>query len=234
MIGGGFTGAAVATHLALRTSRRIEVDVIEPRGMLGGGVAYSSLDPAHRTNVAATRMSLFSDDDGHFERWLRDSTARWRDDPDAELPDGRIYPRRSRRSGGMSRNTWTSRRIGRAGITHVRDRAVEVSRGGGLDCRARLGTAIAADVVVLAVSHPPPVRRPARPSSSGRYPKFVADPWALDALKSISPIDTVIIMGTALSMADVVASLELRGHRGRIVAFSRRGLRLPRPCRIGP
>jgi uncharacterized NAD(P)/FAD-binding protein YdhS len=170
VIGGGFTGAAVATHLALRTSRRIEVDVIEPRGMLGGGVAYSSLDPAHRTNVAATRMSLFSDDDGHFTRWLRDVGA-LRDDPDAELLDGRIYPRRSVFGRYVRETLDNAAASGRARIAHVRDRAVEVSRGPsgwtvGLASERRL----AADVVVLAVSHPPPVTPPALARQLGRYP----------------------------------------------------------------
>ena len=107
----------------------------------------------------------------------------------------------------------------------MRDRAVDVSR---VESGWTIGLAskrrIAADVVVLAVSHPPPVAPPELVRQLGQYPKFVANPWALDALKPINPIDTVIIMGTALSMADVVASLDLRGHRGRILAFSRRGL----------
>ena len=127
VIGGGFTGAAVATHLALRTSRPIEVDVVEPLGALGGGVAYSSLDPAHRTNVAATRMSLFSDDDGHFARWLRECGA-LSDDPIAELPDGRIYPRRSVFGRYVKETLNNAAASGRASIVHVRDRAIDVSR----------------------------------------------------------------------------------------------------------
>ena len=70
IIGGGFTGSAIAVHLARHAIAPLAITIFEPRASLGGGVAYSSRDPAHRTNVAAARMSLYSDDESHFERWL--------------------------------------------------------------------------------------------------------------------------------------------------------------------
>jgi Uncharacterized protein conserved in bacteria len=48
------------------------------------------------------------------------------------------------------------------------------------------------------------------------------------ALENIPPEANVAIVGTALSMADVVASLTRLGHRGKLLAFSRHGL-LSRP-----
>ena len=125
IVGGGFTGAAVATHLALRTPAALAVDVIEPRAMLGGGVAYSSLDPAHRTNVAAARMSLFPDDESHFTRWLTDTRA-LEDDPDAVLADGRIYPRRRIFGNYVADQLDRAARTGQAMVRHLRDRAIKI------------------------------------------------------------------------------------------------------------
>ena len=47
IVGGGFSGAVTAMHLARKSTIPLAIDIIEPRAMLGGGVAYSAVDPAH-------------------------------------------------------------------------------------------------------------------------------------------------------------------------------------------
>ena len=56
--GGGFSGTALASHLARQSSSPLLITVVEPREQLGGGVAYSTQETAHRINVPASRMQL--------------------------------------------------------------------------------------------------------------------------------------------------------------------------------
>jgi uncharacterized NAD(P)/FAD-binding protein YdhS len=60
------------------------------------------------------------------------------------------------------------------------------------------------------------------------HPGFVADPWRDGALSALDPGSDVLIVGTGLTMADMVETLRARGHHGRLVAVSRRGL-IPQP-----
>lgn len=223
VIGGGFTGAAFALQLARRSEGGISIDVVEPRAVLGGGVAYSSVDPAHRINVPAARMSVFADDETHFDRWVRQEGA-VDDDPEATLPDGRIFPRRS--VFGRYVRSVLAAVLGNSPVPvrHVRDRAIAVEKlADGWRVRLGGGTVLDADLVVLAVSHPPPSPPSGLEALAGQA-RFIADPWQPDALDAVAPDDRVLIVGTGLTMADIVASLERRGHRGSIVAVSRRGL----------
>ena len=56
---------------------------------------------------------------------------------------------------------------------------------------------------------------------------FHTDPWERDKIAGIAKDADVLIVGTGLTMGDVVVTLREQGHRGRVTAISRHGL-LPR------
>ncbi len=77
---------------------------------------------------------------------------------------------------------------------------------------------------MLAVGNLPP--EPPHLADAAFYdgPLYRPDPWAPDALEGLDPDAPVLLIGTGLTMVDMVVSLLDRGHRGRIHALSRRGL----------
>ena len=66
VIGGGFSGAMTAAHLA---GNGIATTVIEP-GRLGRGVAYAATGQPLLLNVRASGMTALPDQPLHFESWL--------------------------------------------------------------------------------------------------------------------------------------------------------------------
>jgi uncharacterized NAD(P)/FAD-binding protein YdhS len=228
VIGGGFCGAFFAAQLAHYSRHPVRVSVIEPRAALGGGVAYSTSDPAHRINVPASRMILFPERPADFDGWFRRGGG-LEADPEALWADGAVYPRRAA-FGRYIEQILERRRQERPDVTieHVRDAAASVEpTASGYRIYLARGGQVEAEIVILATSHPPP----GLPALIGQHlagdPGLIANPWQPDAVATVAPDDDVLIIGTGLTMADVVASLTRRGHRGRITAFSRRGL-LPR------
>jgi len=223
VIGGGFCGAFCAAELAAAARGPLAITIVEPRHVLGAGLAYSATDPAHRVNVPAARMTLHPDNPTDFDDWIRRQGV-LDADPDALWADGRAYPQRAV-FGRYVAALLAARVAARPEISlaHVREAAVSAApQGGGWTVRFAGGGALAADTLILAVSHPPPAA-PAVIAALGPGPDIIADPWAPGALDGVAPDDEVAIIGTGLTMADMVAALTRRGHRGRITAFSRRG-----------
>ncbi|MCL6706278.1 FAD/NAD(P)-binding protein [Pseudomonas sp. R2.Fl] len=224
VIGGGFSGAALAIHLRRRYGGRspLRIVVFEPRERLGLGLAYGTREPAHRINVPAGKMTLYPDRPESFLEFVERHGIAAKD-PDCIGRDGLPYPRRSDFGAYVAQEAEPYLASGE--IEHRWTAVVSVERAGS---RWRVigddGSTTVADVVALAVSHPSPAL-PGALSRLAGHPKLIGDVTAPDALDGIGVEDRVLILGNGLTSADVVASLAEKGHRGPILSISRRGLR---------
>jgi uncharacterized NAD(P)/FAD-binding protein YdhS len=227
IIGGGFTGAAFAIHVLKAASRPFSLEMIEPASELGRGAAYGTDDPVHRINVPSDRMTLFSNDGTHFTRWLFDHG--WLPDHGSTDSRGHHYVPRSAFGAYVRDNL-------KRAATEVRSGAqfrVRRSRTLSLQRESRRWRVVLydqrsllVDRVALCTGHKPGIPCPISDPAM-RHPGLVAQPWKPGSLAAIGKHDSVLIVGTGLTMADVVTSLERAGHKGKITAVSRRGL-LPR------
>ncbi|NDJ57568.1 FAD-dependent oxidoreductase [Enterobacteriaceae bacterium 4M9] len=220
IIGGGFSGTALALNLLRHAPEDWLITLVEPRALLAQGVAYGTDDPAHRINVPASRMQLTAAEEGDFDRWYRASPL-INDDSAAITADGSVYPQRGAFARYVREKLAQAQRQSASRLTHIQDHAVGWQNGWVVTAQ---GQRLHADKVVLAVSHPAPN---SSVDALQRHKKVIANPWRSGALEAIAPGARVAILGTGLTMADLVATLHRRGHRGHISAFSRRGL-LPR------
>lgn len=203
IVGGGYSGAMLAVRLA---EAGLRARLINRTADFGLGVAYSTTCDRHLLNVRSGRMSARADDPGHFVRWLE------RTHPAMADPEG-FAPRRV--FGLYVRDMLAEAMAAHPGaIETLAGEAVAVEDDG---VRLADGRRITADAVVLATGNPPP-------RAGAAAPGVIGDPWAPGALDGIGPGEDVVIVGTGLTMIDMLLMLDARGWTGRATAISRRGL----------
>jgi uncharacterized NAD(P)/FAD-binding protein YdhS len=206
VIGGGFSGTAVAAQLARRTPSGFSLALFEP-SELGRGAAYGTRHGEHLLNTRAGIMSLFPDDPGHFVRWLGAGTN----------PQDFI----SRRVYGAYLNEIARRTFERPRFTHVADRVRRVERRGRYEYVAEsgIGTRFVARAVILATGNPPP-NGGFLPREIRLHPGYIDDPWRCDYRRVGGH---VLAIGSGLTALDVLVALEACGHRGVVHMLSRHG-----------
>lgn len=207
IVGGGFSGAMLAARLA---ERGMSSTLIDRTPDFGLGVAYSTPFEGHLLNVRSGRMSALADQPDHFVRWLAAHVPA-QADPDGFAPR-RIFGRYVQDRLAQVEKAHPGR------IDRVVGEVVSVEDGG---VTLSDGRRIDADVVVLTTGNPAPR------TASGGSKRVIGDPWAPGALAGIGPEDDILIVGTGLTMVDMLLVLEAGGWRGHATALSRRGL-LPR------
>jgi len=69
VVGGGFTGAAIAIACLARIASPFRLVMIEQGPQLGRGVAYGSHHPLHLLNVRTRDLSIRASQPGDFLNW---------------------------------------------------------------------------------------------------------------------------------------------------------------------
>jgi len=211
IIGGGASGVLLAYQLLQHPKSDFRVTLIEKRSEVGRGLAYHTGNSEHLLNVRAANMSALPDDPDHFWRWLATRADRLPLCPDPFC----FVPRRLYGDYIASLiEPFASSEQGQR-LTIVRGECVAVSEGWD-DVTVSLadGSRLIGEFAILATGHDAATARSA----------WHADPWISPSIPGFSKDATVLIFGTGLTMADYVLTLLREGHRGAIVAMSRRGL----------
>jgi uncharacterized NAD(P)/FAD-binding protein YdhS len=221
VVGGGASGALVTANLLRACRAPARFALIGSDTPLGRGVAYGTNRDDHLLNVPAQGMSALVEQPDHFLRWAQ-----------RKIPDvsGTDYLPRRLYGDYVGELLAQSIQIGRtygAELALMSDRVIAAHPApGGAAIDLAGGTCLRARKVVLALGNFAPAVVPGIPDElkqdGGRY---VNDPWAQGALDGIRGTDTLLLVGTGLTMYDVFLGLQLVQPGPRAVAISRNGLR---------
>ena len=213
IIGAGASGVLVAAHLH-RREPSLRVAIVDAGARAARGLAYGTPYGAHLLNVPAARMSAFIDDADDFTKWLAAKAGR---------ATGREFAPRA------LYGEYLAEVLGRAceppsTTARVFGTAVGLTRtdGGPWHLHLQDGRIAEAHVAILALGN----LAPSDPLRLGdRVPdNYLRDPWAPGSAHGLAADAPVVIIGSGLTMVDVVLALRAEGHRGTIHAISRHGL----------
>jgi uncharacterized NAD(P)/FAD-binding protein YdhS len=210
IVGGGASGTILAAQLA---RRGVQSALIDGSGRAGKGVAYSTIEPAHLLNVRAEGMSAWAGEPDHFARRF-----------EAEGGERRGFAQR--RLFGRYLGEVLEQAVDSGCTSLIHGSAVGAER---VDGRWQVtlddGSTVEADAVALAIGNQEPE---ALGAFDGARERFIANPWGEQARAAVQELaqtgEDALIVGTGLTMVDLVLSLDAAGHRGDILALSRRGL----------
>ena len=229
IIGGGFSGTMVATHLLKQANHPLNITLIERRPEVGRGIAYSTPLDTHLLNVSVAKMSAFPNDPNHFLRWLQD-----REQPveATSFVSRGVY-------GDYIQSIFRDAVANAASVVHLESITTEAvalkpySKGAIIFLSS--GDTLYADKVVLALGNiasslPASLRSGTTFSKLGH---FIREAWSPEALCELPTDAPILLVGTGLTMADMVVALRQNGHQGKIYAVSRHGL-LPQCHQLQP
>ena len=218
IIGGGLSGTALSMQLLRQHgTQQVHIHLIEKSGVIGRGVAYETSSDQHLLNVPASKMSIWPEDAGHFHRWLQ---VHHQDIGPMGFAGRKVF-------GDYIQHTFQGLisdplHKGLLSMHHTEviglkrdDNACELSLSNGETLRA--------DAVVLAIGNFPPAVPKGVDDAVISDSRYFNNPWNAAIPKQLQPEQDVLIIGSGLTMVDIVCMLKQQGHQGRIHSVSTHG-----------
>ena len=200
IVGGGASG--VISAIALRQSgfKNEQIEIAEPRELLGEGLAYQTRDPHHRLNVPSGRMSAIEEFPNDFVEWSKA--------PAYSFLERRTY------------GTYLRNRLGE-GINHIHADVTDLEARSDGEVRATFSPGECENyaTVILAMGHGK-ARVPDFLHGFPESSRIIPDVWDGSSLPESR---TLLCFGTGLSFIDIALEHLSRDSRNKVTAISGSG-----------
>lgn len=221
IVGGGFSGLMTAYHILTLSENPVQVKLFNVHRPLGKGTAFSTNEELHLLNVAAANMSALPESPDHFSEWILkhypEYTGR---DLTKEFVPRKLYGEYLQDFVKALSKDKNFISIGK----EVQD--IEALNDSLLVRTADEDHNV--DAVILATGNLLPAKLIEKDS-----PYFINDPWDFNEIrKKASTAERLLILGTGLSMIDIVLQLDHDGFEKEILCVSSNGL-LPKQHKFG-
>ena len=222
IIGGGFCGVLTMINLIEKSMGKTSITIINKGYPLARGVAYKTYSDKHLLNVEARNMSAFPDKPDHFVEWCllqKDLEVSTEDLPFTYMPRN-MYGRYIEEMFNNSVKNIPEH----LSINILEDEAIDIDK---LDqnyvVKTASGKKIIADKIVLATGNCEPCP-PSIPNAAVLKSKnYFSNPWCEKAVLNLNDSDTTLIIGTGLTMVDVIIGLRENNFKGKIISLSPHG-----------
>ncbi len=214
IVGAGYSGTLLAINLLRAAARPTRVVLVERSGSIARGAAYARRDFPYILNVPASHMSATGSDPDEFLHYVQ-----------RFLPTTRGEDFISREMYGNYLEQLLEAAVGaaRPGVSfeHRTGSVLDVREPKRPELLFADGTRLAADEVVLALGNPPAADPCPAPGMMG-IPGVRPDPWT--RIEGSDPARPLLVIGSGLTMADVVCDTVARSPGRPIHVLSRHGL----------
>jgi uncharacterized NAD(P)/FAD-binding protein YdhS len=213
VVGGGFSGLLTTYHLLKNSEQPLEVLLFNSGYPTGQGIAYSTKDEIHLLNVPAGKMSALPEDPDHFLRWLNNHYPSTEDRTDKFI---------SRKLYGEYLKSILDELIldKNNNLIIIDEEVVDINKQSERFIMTTAKDEFKADTIVLATGNLLPAEL-----VEFETDHYIKDPWHFDILKEkADKAEKIFIVGSGLSMIDIILSLEKMNIRKPVVCMSSNGL----------
>lgn len=229
IVGTGFSGTMLLYHLVKEAKMPFSIILFEKEKIPFQGIAYGTTTPLHLLNVKASQMSALEKEPAHFYNWVLEHESEWRlldpalstlkVSPEDYLPR-MIYGAYLK---WFSKQAFQLAKEKEIKINLLQKEAISLLLCQKGQCELYYqGGMVSVDKVLLAVGF-----SQSQNVFSIQNPRLIKNVWnSKDFFSNLSVLPattTLAIVGSGLTMLDLVASLCMHGFKGRIIAFSRDG-----------
>ena len=216
IIGAGFCGTLLAIRLLRQPWQGSRHIVLLDPAMAGRGIAYARRDYPYLLNVPASRMSADPDEPHSFLRFLHQTDAK------VKAEDFALRERYGDYLEELLRTAEAQAPAGRLlRLAGTASRVEPTGRGHGYRIELTDGRSLIADTLVIATGNPRPAPLPCFERIQ-EHTAYIADLWT--APSTFRSHENVLVVGTGLTMADVVLAGTARAANLTVHALSRHGL----------